>query len=153
MLIPIDHKIHSFFVVYFNYFTRNSAKSTTPVLNRKLIPTRRNEKSSSTWWGGDNVLRRIDSLIQYGVPRRVDSEFLSEFRRNKAVKFNSGQYMNYTSEGGPWAPILVGGYFTGAARSWEYTVINIKKFILWFTVELTSLLKTLALMSNLFCLI
>ena len=72
---------------------------------------------------GRNVLRRFDLLIQYGVLRRVDREFLSDFRRNKAVKFNSGQYISDTLEGGPWAPILGGGHFTGAARSWEYTVM------------------------------
>ena len=116
MLIPINHKIHSFIVVYFEYFNRNSAKSTTPVSNRKLIPTRRNEKSSSTWWGGDNVLRRIDLLIQYGVSRRVDSEFLSEFRRNKAVKFNSGQYINDTLEGGPLGPNFSGRLFHGSGH-------------------------------------
>ena len=64
-------------------------------------------------------------LIQYGGKRHVDSEFLWDFRWNKAVKFNSGQYMNDTLEGGPWAPILVGGYFTGAAVIWEYTVIKV----------------------------
>ena len=52
-------------------------------------------------------------LIQYGVPRRVDSEFLSDFRRNKAVKFNSGQYMNNTLEGAPWAPFSWAAYLTG----------------------------------------
>ena len=31
--------------------------------------------------------------------------------------------MNDTLEGGPWAPILVGSYFTGAARSRWYTVV------------------------------
>ena len=66
-------------------------------------------------------------LIQYGVPRRVDSEFLSDFHRNKAVKFNSGQYMHYTSEGGPWAPILVGGQLTGAVTSREYMVLTCGK--------------------------
>ena len=32
--------------------------------------------------------------------------------------------MNDTLEGGPWAPILVGGYFTGAAVTREYTVYH-----------------------------
>ena len=35
-----------------------------------------------------------------------DDVFSWDFRRDKAVKFNSGQYMNDTLEGGPWAPIL-----------------------------------------------
>ena len=46
------------------------------------------------------------------------------FCLNKAVKFNSGQYINNNLEGGPWAPILVEGYFTGAAVIREYTVIS-----------------------------
>ena len=61
-------------------------------------------------------------LIKNGAVCQQDDVFSWDFRRNEAVKFNSGQYMNDTLEGGPWAPILGGGHFTGAARSWEYTV-------------------------------
>ena len=61
-------------------------------------------------------------MAQFVNKKGSDDVFSWDFRRNKAVKFNSGQYMNDTLEGGPWAPILVGGYFTGAAVIREYTV-------------------------------
>ena len=50
-------------------------------------------------------------LFQYGIRRHVDGEFLSDFRRNKAVKFNSGQYMNNTLA--PVGPILQGCRYQG----------------------------------------
>ena len=36
--------------------------------------------------------------------RNRNNVFLCDFRLNKPVKFSSGQYMNNTWEGGPWAP-------------------------------------------------
>ena len=65
-------------------------------------------------------------FVHNGAICQQDDVFSWDFRRNKAVKFNSGQYVNDTLEGGPWAPILVGGYFTGAAVFRDYTVfINV----------------------------
>ena len=62
-----------------------------------------------------NILRRIDLAdpIWRQATCCVDGEFLSDFRRIKAVKFNSGQYMNNTLEGGPWAPFYRAAYLTG----------------------------------------
>ena len=68
-------------------------------------------------------------LIHNGAICQQNDVFLWDFRRNKAVKFNRGQYINNTLEGGPWAPILVGGYFTGADVIWEYTVDQTNKCI------------------------
>ena len=72
-------------------------------------------------------MRRFDySIMADFVDKKgCDDVFSWDFCWNKAVKFNSGQYMNDTLEGDPWAPILVGGYFTGAAVIWEYAVVLI----------------------------
>ena len=94
----------------FQVFHTKWPNSTTPVSNRKLNPTRRNEKSSSTWWGGEMYCAALTFLIQYGIRRRVDREFSSDFHQNKAVKFNSGQYMNNTLEGAPFYRVA---YLTG----------------------------------------
>ena len=42
--------------------------------------------------------------------RRVETMY---FRRNRAVKFNSGQYMNDTLEGAPRAPFYRAAFLTG----------------------------------------
>ena len=50
-----------------------------------------------------NILRRIDLAdpIWRQATCCVDGEFLSDFRRIKAVKFNSAQYMNNILRGPP----------------------------------------------------
>ena len=66
-------------------------------------------------------------MAQFVNKKGNDDVFSWDFRRNKAVKFNCGQYMNDTLQGGPWAPILVGGQLTGAVTSREYMVLTCGK--------------------------
>ena len=129
MLIAINHQIHSSILVYFNYFARNSSKSTTPVSNRKWNPTRRNENSPtakhvlSDIWGSRNVLRRFwFKMAQFVNKKGSDDVFLWDFCLNKPIKFNSGQYMNNTLEGGPLVPIFQSGLLIGAAQIRVYRV-------------------------------
>ena len=69
-------------------------------------------------------------LAQFVNKKGGNDVFSWDFRRNKAVKFNSGQYIDDTLEGAPRAPFYSAAFLTGRPflGNIRYMIVNILYF-------------------------